>query len=86
MEWCFRVVLQNPWVMTSISGVSVLELQSSGTKPVTFLVAQSSLGGHKQWFGGAQAVICGGTIPECPPWRRACVTIEMITVRFTNQF
>ena len=42
---------------------------------------------------GAQTVIWGGTSCDLrghnsgmPPWHRACVTIEMITVRFTNQF
>ena len=27
-------------------------------------------------FGGAQAVIWGGTARVCPPWRRVCCTSE----------
>ena len=35
-----------------LTGVSDLELHFSGTESVTFFGAQSSLGGHKEWFGG----------------------------------
>ena len=43
-----------------------IDLHSSSPEPINFFGAQSSL-------GGAQAVIWGGTAPECLPWRRACV-------------
>ena len=54
-----QFLLTNSGVITSILGVSGVELHSSGTKPVTFFRTQSSL-------EGAQAVIWGGTAPECP--------------------
>ena len=41
--------------MNSILGVSGPELQSSGTAPVTFFEAQSSLGGHISRLGGASS-------------------------------
>ena len=57
-----QFLLTNSWVITSILGVSGIELHSSGTDPVTFFGAQSSLGehdsrlgGHKQWFWGVQS-------------------------------
>ena len=61
----------NYGVMISILEVPGLELHSSGTEPVTFFGAQSSLewgaqfsfGGHKQWLGGHGHGM--------PPWRRA---------------
>ena len=37
--------------MTSTLEFWSLELRFIGTGPVTFFGAQSSLGGHKQWFG-----------------------------------
>ena len=52
-----RFLLTNFGVMTSILGVSGLELHSSGTKSVTFFGAQSLLWGHNPRFGGAKAVI-----------------------------
>ena len=52
-------LLTNSGVITSILGVSGLELLSSSSEPVNFFEAQSSigghnsrLGGHEQWFGG----------------------------------
>ena len=45
-------LLTNSGVTTIILGVSGLELHFSGTKPVTFFVAQSSLGGHNFRLGG----------------------------------
>ena len=44
-----------------------LDLHSSSSEPVNFFGAQSSLGGAQFLFGEAQAVIWGGTAPECPP-------------------
>ena len=44
-----------------------LDLHSSIPEPVNFFGAQSLLGGAQFSFGGAQAVIPGGTAPECPP-------------------
>ena len=55
-----QFLLTNFGVIINILGVSGIELHSSGTDPITFLGAQSSLGGiilvwgHKQCFGGAQ--------------------------------
>ena len=50
-------------------GVSGLDLHSNSPEPVNFFGAQSSLGGggHNFRLGGAQAVIWGGTAPECTP-------------------
>ena len=45
------------WVITSILGVSGLELHSSSTEPVNFIGAQSSLGEAQFSFGEAQALI-----------------------------
>ena len=62
-----QFLLTNSGVITRFSGVSGIELHSSGTnKPVTFFGAQSSLGYHNSRLGGAQAVIFWkGTAPEC---------------------
>ena len=50
---CEKTVLAHEfWVITSILGVSGLELHSSGTKPVTFFAEQSLLGGHNSHLGG----------------------------------
>ena len=49
----------NCGAITITLGVSGLELHSCGTELVTFFGAQFS-------FGVAQAVIWGGTAPECP--------------------
>ena len=43
-----------------------LDLHSNSHEPVNFFGAQSSLGRHNFRLG-AQAVIWGGTVPECPP-------------------
>ena len=51
-----QFLLINFGVITSILGVSGLELHSSSTKPVDFFRAQSSLGG-----GGGTILIWGGT-------------------------
>ena len=52
-------------------GVLGLDLLSNSPEPVNFFGAQSSLRGAQFSFGGAQAVIWGGTAPECPPPRGA---------------
>ena len=52
-----------------------LDLHSNSPEPVIFFEAQSSLGGAQFSFGGAQAVIWGGTVPVCPPWRRVCILV-----------
>ena len=44
-----------------------LDLLSSSPEPVNFFRAHSSLGGAQFLFGGAQAVIWGGTAPVRPP-------------------
>ena len=54
-----QFLLPNSGVTTSILKVSGLELHSSGTEPVTFFGAQSSLGGHDSLLGGHS--------PECLP-------------------
>ena len=56
-----QFLLTNSGVTTIILRVSGLELHSSGTEPVTFFGAQSSLGGHNSCLGG--------TVPECLPRR-----------------
>ena len=57
-----RYLLTNSKVMMSILRVSGLELHQA----CYFLEAQSSFGGTILVWG-AQAVIWGGTAPECPP-------------------
>ena len=52
-------LLTNSGVTTSILRVYGLELHSSGTEPVTFFGAQSSLRGHNSCLGGMA--------PECLP-------------------
>ena len=49
-----RFLLPNPGVTTSILKVSGLKLHSGGTERVTFFGAQSSLGGTRFSFEGAQ--------------------------------
>ena len=56
----------NSGVITSILGVSGLELHSSSTEPVNFFRAKFS-------FGGVQADILGGHGPEMPPVAPALV-------------
>ena len=62
-----QFLLPNFAVITSILGVSGLELHFSSTKPVTIFGVQSSLGGVQFSFGRAQAVIWGARLRECPP-------------------
>ena len=78
-----QFLLTNFGVIPSISGVSGLELHFSGTEPVTFFGAQTSLGAQFL-FGEVQAVIWGGTssdlqgtAPKRPPWRRAWLRHDM---------
>ena len=47
-----QFLLTNSEVITIILEVSGLEVHSSGTEPVTFFGAQSSLGGHNSRLGG----------------------------------
>ena len=60
-----QFLLTNSGVITSILGVSDLELHFSGTEPVTFFGAQFSLGGTVL-VRGAQSVIWGGTARNAP--------------------
>ena len=60
-----QFLLTNFRVITSILGVLGRKLHFSGTEPVTFLGAQSSLGGHNSRFGGKQWF--GGQGLELPP-------------------
>ena len=53
-------------VITSISGVSGLELPISGTEPVTFFWAQCSLGGHNSCLRGTSSYL-GAHGPEMLP-------------------
>ena len=62
-----QFLLANSRAVNTNLGVLGLDLHSSSPEPVNFFGAQSLLGGHKQSFGGAQAVIWRGTAPECPP-------------------
>ena len=69
--------LTNSGVITSILGVLGLELHCSGTESVTFFWAQSLLVGHNSCLGGTSSDM-EGTVPKCPPWRRACGKITAI--------
>ena len=84
-----QFLLTNSGVITSILGVSGLELHFSGTEPVTFFWEQFSLGGHNSCLGGTSSDLGGGTAPECIPWRRACCQITAIyrtvTITFSLQ-
>ena len=70
-----QFLLINSGVITSILGVSGLELHSSSTKPVDFFRAQSCLGGGGTIliWGGTSSDLEGHSPMECPPppWRRA---------------
>ena len=68
------------WVITSILAVTGLELHSSCTEPVNFFWAQSTLGGYNSRLGGTSSTF-GGHAPECPPWRRACPSNNMVCWR-----
>ena len=64
-----QFLLTNSRVITSILGVSGLELHFSFTEPLNFFGAQSSLGGHDSRLGGTSSDLGpggGGTAPECP--------------------
>ena len=63
-SFCLRML----GVITSILGVSGLKLHFSGTEPVSFF-------GGTILAWGAQAVIWGGTAPECPPWSRQFIEL-----------
>ena len=64
-------------------GVSVLDLHSNSPESVNFFGAQSSLMGAQFSFGGAQAVIWGGTAPQCPPVAPG-LTLTSITNTFSR--
>ena len=73
-------------MITSILGVSGLEMHSSGTEPVTFFGVQSSLGEHNSRLGRAQAMIWGGTAQEYPMWCPACCKFTAIFRTVTIAF
>ena len=81
-----QFLLTNSGVITSILGVSGLELHFSGTEPVTFFRAQSSLGGHNFCLGDTSSDL-GGTAPKCPPLRLAyckfTVIYRTVTIAFS---
>ena len=54
-----QFLLTNSGVITSILGVSGLELHFSGTEPVTFFWEQFSLGGHNSCLGGTSSDLGG---------------------------
>ena len=58
-----QFLLTNSGVITSILGVSGLELHSSNTKPVNFFGAQLSLGGGTILTWGGHNSRLGGTAP-----------------------
>ena len=60
-----QFLLTNSGVITSILGVSGLELLSSGTEPVTFFGAQSSLWEHNSRLRGTSSDF--GAWPRMPP-------------------
>ena len=82
-----QFLLTNSGVITSILGVSGLELHFSGTEPVTFSGTQFSLGGHNSCLG-AQAVIWWVKVPESPLWRWACCEFiaiyRTVTIAFSS--
>ena len=58
-------------------------MYSSGSEPVTIFGAQSWLWGAQFSFGGTQAVIWGGTAPECSPRGTGPITAYLaIFLRF----
>ena len=67
------------------SQASRLKLHFIGTEPVNFFWAQFSFGGYNSCLG-AQAVICAGTAPEWPSWRRACCKFTAIYRTVTIAF
>ena len=67
----------NSGIITSIFGVSGIELLSIGTKPITFIGAQSSLGGIILVWGGTSSDM-GEHGRGIPPWRWACCKFTAI--------
>ena len=66
-----QFLLTNSGVISSILGVSGLELHSSSTEPVNFFGHIPNLGGQNSGLGGTSSDL-GGTRPQnVPPWRRA---------------
>ena len=63
---CESTKITNVRAVNTNLGVLGLDLHSSNPKHVNIFMAQSSLGGTQFSFGEAQAVIWGGTAPECP--------------------
>ena len=71
-----QFLLTNSGVITSILGVSGLELHSSSTKPVNFFGAQLSLGGAQFSRGGGGTILVWGARPRnAHLWRRASVRL-----------
>ena len=80
-----QLLLTNSGVITSILGVSGLELHFSGTEPVILFGAQSSLGGHNSCSGSTSSDL-GRHWPGMPPWRRACCKFRAIYRTVTIAF
>ena len=80
-----QFLLTNSEMITSILRVSGIELHSSGTDPVTFFGAQSSLVGHNSRLGGTSSDL-GEHSPGMPPWRRACCKFTAIYRTVTIAF
>ena len=81
-----QILLTNSGVITSILGVSGLELHFIGTEPVTFFGGTILAWGHNSCLGGTCSDLGRGTAPECPPWRRACFRFTAIYRTVTIAF
>ena len=68
-----QFLLTNSTAISTILRVSGLDLNSSSSEPIHLFGAQSSLGGGTTFVWGGHKQSFGGTVPEYPPWRRACI-------------
>ena len=83
-----QFLLTNSGVITSVLGVSGLELHSSGTEPkITFHGAQSSFGRrrHNSRLGGVQAVIWGARLRNAPRGARPAYCQIDVSSSYINE-
>ena len=82
--WARKIVLlTNSGMITSILGVSGLELHCSGTEPVTFFGAQSSLGGTILVCGGTSRDFRGAWPPNVPHDVGPAASLQQSTIAFS---
>ena len=80
-----QFLLANSWAVNPNLGVLGLDLHSPTAPSLLISSGHSSRLGGTILVWGAQAVIWGGTDPECPPWRRAWDRTISRTCRLRGQ-